>query len=181
MSQKKKIVKKRPVKKTGKNIFKKKNQPKAIKIVPDKPIKTIVFALVLFAISLATYLAYSPSLKNEFTNWDDNSYVEENPVINELSKENIKEMFSSENDGILYHMGNYHPLTMLSLTIDHALENKYPDTFKKKGMKLRGERGKEYKNFDPYIYQLHNLILHISPFRISFNLPTASSIDIIGN
>ncbi len=157
MSQKKKINKVK-----GNTTTKVIQSPKTeIKKATDKPINKAFIALILLVISLLTYIAYSPSLKNDFTNWDDNSYVAENPLIGELSKANISEMFFSDNKEVLYHMGNYHPLTMLSLTTDHALENKFPDFFKQKGMKARNEKGDTYKEFDPYIYHLHNVLLHI--------------------
>jgi len=127
----------------------------------DKPISTKFIVLILLVISLLTYIAYYPSLKNDFTNWDDNSYVLENPVISELSKANISEMFFSKDKQILYYMGNYHPLTMLSLSIDHKLETTFPNFFKKKGMDLRNEKGETFRDFDPYIYHLHNVLLHI--------------------
>ncbi len=148
-------------KKYQKKIIDKKTQTNTKRVELQKPVSAKIIAFILLFISVLTYFVYSPSLKNDFTNWDDNSYVEENPVIKNLDKAALNEMFFSEDKNVLYHMGNYHPLSMLSLSIDHALEMKYPDFFKQKGMKLRGERQKEYREFDPYIYHLHNVLLHI--------------------
>jgi len=61
-------------------------------------------------IALFTFLIYSSARNNDFTNWDDKEYVTENPYIKDL---NIKEEFKRE------HMGNYHPLAMISLALDY--------------------------------------------------------------
>jgi protein O-mannosyl-transferase len=79
----------------------------------------ILIALIL----ILTFIIYLPSLKNNFTNWDDPNYVYKNPVIQKLNGENVKEMLSS------YHMGNYHPLTMLSLAADYSLGKLKPKTY----------------------------------------------------
>jgi protein O-mannosyl-transferase len=56
---------------------------------------------------------YIPALSNVFTNWDDHGYVLDNPNI-ALTADNLKAMFTG------YWLGNYHPFTMLSLSVDHA-------------------------------------------------------------
>ncbi len=38
---------------------------------------------------LASLLAYSTSLSNDFTNWDDNWLITGNPWVREVSRENI--------------------------------------------------------------------------------------------
>lgn len=70
------------------------------------------FFMVLFSIVVTT-LVYSHSLHNEFTNWDDQDYVTENIHLKELNKENILYHFTH------FHMGNYHPFTMISLSLDY--------------------------------------------------------------
>jgi tetratricopeptide (TPR) repeat protein len=59
---------------------------------------------------LATFAAYVPSLDNEFTNWDDNFYVTENPL-----------MMNPTFDALLRTpvAGNYHPLTMWTLALNY--------------------------------------------------------------
>lgn len=79
----------------------------------------------LVAIIILTYIAFSPSLKDGFTNWDDNVYVAENPLINSVSAVNIKKIFSTES----IVSNNYHPLTILSLAIDYKLSAYNPKTF----------------------------------------------------
>jgi tetratricopeptide (TPR) repeat protein len=92
----------------------------------------------IFAIAIITFLFYSPALKNGITNWDDDQYVVNNPWLKDLSKENVKGIFSN------YFMGNYHPLAMLSLSID----------FKIGGVDKKGE-------IKPGIFHFTNLLLHI--------------------
>jgi tetratricopeptide (TPR) repeat protein len=79
----------------------------------------------LFAILLITYIAYLPSLKNGFTNWDDNVYVPENVFIKSLKADNVKQIFNPDNHVSL----NYHPVTILSLAIDYKLSGYNAKTY----------------------------------------------------
>ncbi len=81
--------------------------------------------LWLSGVMLLTYIAFSPSLKNGFTNWDDNVYIGENTLIKSLSGDNIKKMFNPDNHVSL----NYHPITILSLAIDYKLSGYQPKTY----------------------------------------------------
>lgn len=81
--------------------------------------------LWLAGILLLTYIAYTPSLKNGFTNWDDNVYIGENTLIKDVSGAGVKNMFSLENHVSL----NYHPITILSLAIDYKLSEYNPKTY----------------------------------------------------
>ena len=85
-----------------------------------------------------TTIAYIPAFKAELTNWDDKSYVLENPTLKELSAENLKTIFSE------YYMGNYHPLAMLSLSLDY---------------KIGGENSEG--EIRAWIYHFTNILLHI--------------------
>jgi len=89
-------------------------------------------------IAIVTFFAYLPVLKSGITNWDDDQYIEKNPWLKELSKDNIKSMFTG------YYMGNYHPLAMLSLSLD----------FKMGGLDDKGA-------MKPEIYHITNLLIHI--------------------
>ncbi len=75
--------------------------------------------LHLFVVLIATFLVYLPALKNDFTNWDDQAYVLHNPLIKQLSWHTVKEIFVSQDLHKRYWMGNYHPLTMLSLNLTY--------------------------------------------------------------
>jgi tetratricopeptide (TPR) repeat protein len=68
---------------------------------------------------LLTLICYAPvfSGNKEFTNWDDPSYITEQPLVTSLSTANISKMF----DPATVVAYNYHPLTMLSLAIDYQL------------------------------------------------------------
>jgi protein O-mannosyl-transferase len=77
----------------------------------------------LAIILILTFIAYLPSLKNNFTNWDDPYYVYKNPDIQKLNKENITGLLSKN------YMGNYHPITMLSLAADYSIGKLKPKTY----------------------------------------------------
>ncbi len=63
----------------------------------------------LAGILLISFIAYLPILHNGFV-WDDIHYIKNNPFINAI---NLKQIFSQ------YVMGNYHPVTILTLAIEH--------------------------------------------------------------
>jgi len=71
--------------------------------------------IIVIAILLVTYISFYPSIKNSFTNWDDPGYVTENPKITHLKSDGIEHFFSFSD----FTVGNYHPLTMLSLALDY--------------------------------------------------------------
>jgi hypothetical protein len=77
-------------------------------------------ALAVAALVLVTIGVYSLSIRNEFTNWDDDRYVLQNPYLGDLSTSALAKVFST------FFQGNYHPLTLLSLDIDYALSGKNP-------------------------------------------------------
>ena len=88
--------------------------------------------LALAALSVLTFVVFFPSLKCEFTNWDDGTYVTENPMIWKLDGRAIKEIFTTPVSL------NYHPLTILSLAIDYTFDK-----------------------LNPYYYHLNNVLIHI--------------------
>lgn len=90
--------------------------------------------LWLCGILLLTFFTFYPSLKNGFTNWDDNIYIAENPLITSLSGDNIKKIMDTDNSVAL----NYHPITILSFAIDYKLSG-----------------------YDPKIFHTTNLIIHL--------------------
>ncbi len=94
-----------------------------------------LFALPAFwmvVIAITTFIAYIPALKGTITNWDDMVYIGANPYIKSLSAKNIAAIFSEN------FMGNYHPLAMLSLTIDYQINK-----------------------LDPFVFHLVNILIHI--------------------
>ncbi|MBN2662494.1 MAG: tetratricopeptide repeat protein [Bacteroidales bacterium] len=100
--------------------------------------------IYLFLLVVVTFGVFSPTFKNTFTNWDDGKYVAENPLIQPLNFETVKEIFFSKDLGKRYWMGNYHPLTMLSLSINYAFSEVDDDG-----------------NANAFGFQLVNIILHV--------------------
>ncbi len=88
--------------------------------------------LSLFIVLIITCTAFIPSLDNSFVNWDDDVYVTENNLIKELSFKKTKEIFSS------YCSGNYHPLTILSYSVENY-----------------------YFGLNPKVFHVTNLIIHL--------------------
>lgn len=76
--------------------------------------------LWLAAILFLTFVAYIPSLDNEFTNWDDNTYVTDNPLV---SNPNARAVL------ITPVSGNYHPLTIWSLALNYRLSGLNPASY----------------------------------------------------
>ena len=69
--------------------------------------------MLLGAIVIVTAIAFWPILQNGFTNWDDPTYLENNPLIKELSAAGIKRIFSE------VYFANYQPLHILSYAIEY--------------------------------------------------------------
>lgn len=66
------------------------------------------------AVSLVTFGAYLVSLKNGFLEWDDGTYVADNPHIRRLGADLFRWAL------LEFHGANWHPLTWLSHALDYA-------------------------------------------------------------
>lgn len=88
--------------------------------------------LYIGLVVLITFLAFTPSLNNKFTNWDDDFYVVNNGIIREFSFQNTVKIFTTS------YNENYMPLTILSYNLEYTL-------FK----------------LNPFVYHLNNLLLHL--------------------
>lgn len=95
-------------------------------------------AYVLFAIIIITIIAYFPALKNGFILWDDPEYVTKSPHIPEI---NLSKIFGE------FYFSNYHPLTLLSYSIEH-----------------------KFFGFNPFNYHFDNLVLHLLNVVLVFYL-----------
>ncbi len=84
------------------------------------------------AILLVTFITYIPSLSGEFNNWDDQLYVTDSELIQDLSPSGLAAIFSTQ------VAANYHPLTVLSLAINYKISG-----------------------LSPFSYHLFNLLLHL--------------------
>lgn len=98
--------------------------------------------IMAFSIILISAFVLSPTLQNNWVNWDDPAYVLENELIKELNSESIsKTIKTSEVQGI------YHPLTIISLAIDY-----------------------QFWGLDAFGYHLSNLIIHLINVTLVFVL-----------
>jgi tetratricopeptide (TPR) repeat protein len=101
---------------------------------------------------LLTALAYGPSLANGLTNWDDLQYVTGNPFLREISWSNTGEIFRS------YYKGNYHPLTMLSLSLDFSFSSAPSPALSAAMLGLLGESNAPHVR----VHHVVNLLLHLA-------------------
>ena len=106
--------------------------------LPEVQKKTKI--LWLFIIAAITLTAYYPAFDNEITSWDDEFYIDDNPYLKDLSGETLSKLFDFET----YYMGNYHPLAMVSLSVDYMIGGEDDDG-----------------NINPFIFHFTNIILHI--------------------
>jgi protein O-mannosyl-transferase len=88
---------------------------------------------VAVTLAILTALFYVPVLDAGFLNWDDPPYVTANPNIRSLDWSTVVWAFTT------FHEGIWHPLTWLSLALDHAIY----------GLQARG-------------FHLTNLLLHVA-------------------
>jgi tetratricopeptide (TPR) repeat protein len=110
--------------------------PRAESTVPGQPVVPgflVKHAGLLYAavIAAVTFLFFKVCLDNQFVSWDDPGYVTENPIITNLSGGGLRQIFSTA------VMGNYHPLTILSLAIEYS-----------------------YVQLVPWLYHLDSVLLH---------------------
>lgn len=107
-----------------------KQKAKTIAKAPAQAKQKLNF-LLLLVVLVATLIIYFPSLHNALTNWDDQEYITNNAALKTPASQNIAYHFKD------YHMGNYHPLTMISLNMNYK------------------------EPVDPFPFHLWNLILHV--------------------
>ena len=93
------------------------------KLNKDEKLNKKQLRIGLIFIIFITLFAYGNAFKGDFLNWDDNLYVTENPSIKSLDIQNIKTIFTNS------FVGNYHPLTMLSLALDYSIAGQNPRLF----------------------------------------------------
>jgi protein O-mannosyl-transferase len=98
----------------------------------DKKInKTVLTWVCIAVITVITYFVFSPSLNDGFTNWDDNIYITDNPLVVNNSVPLVK-IFETP------IAANYHPLTVLSLALNYQNDK-----------------------LNPWGYHFENVILHL--------------------
>ncbi|MEN6311474.1 MAG: tetratricopeptide repeat protein [Acidobacteriota bacterium] len=82
-------------------------------------------AAQLAVLALLTIIAFYPSLKNEFTNWDDPELVLANTRIRSLSAAGVRDLFTTSYAGF----GGYTPLVFLSYAVDYHFSGLDPRAF----------------------------------------------------
>lgn len=92
--------------------------------------------LWLAGILALTFVVYLPSLDNDFTDWDDNFYVTDNPLVAHPTPAALLTTPVA---------GNYHPLTMWSLALNH-----------------------QFAGLDPAAYHWTSLLLHLANTALVF-------------
>jgi protein O-mannosyl-transferase len=113
-----------------KNIHTKKTNP-AKPVAPNKQSNTLLAWICVTVITIVTFIVFSPSLNDGFTNWDDPVYVMGNPMVVNNSIP-LLQIFETQ------VAANYHPLTVLSFALNY-------------------QTGK----LDPMQYHMGNVILHL--------------------
>jgi tetratricopeptide (TPR) repeat protein len=71
--------------------------------------------IFLGGLFLLVIILYLGSLPKEFTNWDDDRYIAENPSIRSLSLRNLQSFATNS------YVANYLPVTMFSYALDYQL------------------------------------------------------------
>lgn len=90
-----------------------------------------VFFLGLILVLAVNAAIMLPAVRNQFTNWDDDRFVVNNPLIRHLTASRIKDIFTS------FTVGTYVPLTVLSFAVEYS-----------------------WARLNPHYYHLTNVLLH---------------------
>lgn len=84
------------------------------------PVSTRVGLLLIIAMAC---IVFFPSFQFQFTNWDDDIHVTNNPAVHRLSLESLALQFHPTSKYM------YHPLTMVSYSLDWMMGQGSPSTF----------------------------------------------------
>jgi len=154
--------------KKNKKEIKKSKQAKLKQRSPEKVSfwKNSALLIPIAVILLVTAIVFSPSINNDFVNWDDDVNVLENENLDGFNMESIKKIFHYK-DGIV--IGNYNPLPIFTFLIDKELLGGYD---KKTG------------KFNAKPFHVNNLILHLIcilfVYRILLLMDLSTNAAIIG-
>jgi protein O-mannosyl-transferase len=80
--------------------------------------------LVLAGLMLAIFLAFSPVLKTDFINYDDDIYITENPLIQNLNAANLRLLFTD------YYYNQYSPIAMVLMAVQFKVLGGSPAALK---------------------------------------------------
>jgi len=95
----------------------------------------------LIALLLITFAVFTPVLDNELVNWDDQYHLLNNPTVISLAPGNIARIFKS------IVITAYHPIPILTYALEY-----------------------HFFQFNPFIYHLNNLLLHLGIVALIFLL-----------
>lgn len=112
--------------------------------------------LWLWAAIVITALVYIPSLSSQLVNWDDPNNIYENPNLEVINGESIKNIFDLKKGNII---GNYNPLPILTFAIEK---------------KLAGD-------FNPKLIHTTNLVLHLATVFFVFRLLMQLGLGMMGS
>ena len=79
---------------------------------------------IISAICLLTIACFSYTRNNQFSNWDDDFYVTNDPYIKAFTPHNLKVIFTED-----ITKNNYHPLCMLSLAVNYYFSGMNPGPY----------------------------------------------------
>ena len=140
-------------KKQGKKGTAKKKVSKSISFWKNKQ-QMMGLAFVL----IVTFIAFIPSLQNDFVNWDDDVNIMENINLDGFTIENVKRIFHPATGTVI---GNYNPLPIFTFAIE-----------------------KHFFGLDATAYHVNNLILHLLTtllvFRILLMMKLSTSAAVVG-
>jgi len=89
--------------------------------------------IIIAALSIVTFVCFKYTINNQFTCWDDDYYVTNDPYIKALTADNLKVIFTTD-----ITKNNFHPFCMFSLALNYY-----------------------FSQMNPQGYYLTNIIIHI--------------------
>jgi len=121
---------------------------------------------LIWAILLVCFLLFSPSLKNDFVNWDDDRNVYENTLIVNQKTIQHQKIFTTP------VIGNYNPLSIWTFAVEHHFAGMDPKTMHWTNLILHlicvFFSFKIFKNLglSPWFAALASLLFAIHPMRV---------------
>src|SRR5262245_28450537 len=109
---------------------------------PSTAPRWLVFALALLVFA-GTFIAFAPSFRNQFLNWDDDANFTNNQSWRGLGSQQLGWMFTS------FYNGHYTPVTWLTLGLDYELATR-----------IFGDDPRFGRGMDGRVYHTSNVIYH---------------------
>jgi len=92
-----------------------KRRPQELRLAKRAMNRTGITVLASLIVGLVSFCVYLPALENGFVNWDDVGYVLKNRVVHSLTLNSFIQTFTDT------FLSNWHPLTVLSWSLDNVL------------------------------------------------------------